>query len=62
MPDITMCTGTCCTKANRCYRYTAIPNNEYQSYMSSPYIYWSDRDKIVCGMYWPLVPSTKEST
>lgn len=32
MSDITMCKGMDCTIKNECYRYTAKPNEYWQSY------------------------------
>jgi hypothetical protein len=32
MPDITMCTNSKCEKKDKCYRYTAKPNQNRQSY------------------------------
>jgi len=32
MPDISMCSNNNCIKANRCYRFIAIPNPYRQSY------------------------------
>lgn len=38
MPDITMCSGDNCPLKEKCYRYTANPNDLRQSYfMESPY-------------------------
>lgn len=36
MPDITMCEGGKCPQKERCYRYTAFPNEYQQSYFVSP--------------------------
>ena len=40
MAGITMCTGGDCPDKEECYRYTATPSNDWQSYMAPP------RDKI----------------
>lgn len=32
MPDITMCTNVHCPSAMICYRFTALPNEAWQSY------------------------------
>lgn len=32
MSDITMCMGANCSKKEKCYRYTAKPNEMWQSY------------------------------
>ena len=38
MPDITMCEGTDCPLRDNCYRYTATPTPERQSYfVAVPY-------------------------
>ena len=34
MPDISMCSDKNCSQKTKCYRFTAIPNNRYQSYAS----------------------------
>ena len=36
MPDITMCLNNECSKNNNCYRYTAIPKKQNQSYTRFP--------------------------
>lgn len=45
-PDITMCVNPECDKRDRCYRYRAIPNEEYQSYCMFDYT-----RKLSCFMY-----------
>jgi hypothetical protein len=47
MSDITMCVGTNCPQKETCYRYTAKPNEYWQSYFSVPPI----KDGK-CDMYW----------
>ena len=37
MPDITMCTNKHCPLKDDCYRFTATPNKEKQSYSWFPY-------------------------
>ena len=32
MPDITMCLNKACPLRHKCYRFTAKPNADYQSY------------------------------
>jgi len=32
MPDITMCPGTDCSQKEKCYRFTAKPDEYWQSY------------------------------
>lgn len=34
MPDISMCPGTNCPLKEQCYRYTATPNEQRQSYLA----------------------------
>lgn len=46
-PDITMCKGTNCPAKESCYRYTAKPNEYYQSYFIESTI----KDGK-CDMYW----------
>jgi len=36
MPDISMCNGYDCPKRNKCYRFTARPDEYWQSYMNPP--------------------------
>ncbi len=36
MPDITMCRGEHCPKKEDCYRYTAAPSLQRQSYFVKP--------------------------
>ena len=48
MPDITMCIGRDCTKKSTCYRYTATPKEQWQSYfVGIPYKGGG------CTYYWP---------
>lgn len=62
MADLTMCRGGECPLKNRCYRFTASPD-EYQSYFAEIPGRWDCRketigDKVfdhrdfVCNMYW----------
>lgn len=39
MPDISMCEGLHCPIKNKCYRFTATPNEPYQSYHTWSYRY-----------------------
>lgn len=39
MPDITMCTGGDCPLKLNCYRFMAVPNEFWQSYMAPKYIF-----------------------
>ncbi|AFM54676.1 hypothetical protein P12024L_16 [Nonlabens phage P12024L] len=34
MPDISMCRSTVCKARLSCYRFTATPNGQYQSYFN----------------------------
>lgn len=48
MADITMCQTKDCPIKQSCYRFTAIPNREYQSYFTeTPY----DEDDERCDHY-----------
>jgi hypothetical protein len=54
MPDISMCMGTGCPNKEKCYRFTATPNEYRQSYfMEVPFedgkcdYYWGDNANIV---------------
>jgi hypothetical protein len=46
-PDISLCLGTDCPQKETCYRFTAKPNEYWQSYFSVPPI----KDGK-CDMYW----------
>ena len=46
MPDITMCTGIDCNKKDKCYRFLATPNEQWQSYFSSVC--------FPCDYFWPI--------
>lgn len=49
MPDISMCKGGNCVKREECYRYTAVPNDHYQSYFGViPY----DQETGECEYFW----------
>jgi hypothetical protein len=49
MPDITMCKGNDCPLKESCYRYTATPDDLWQSYfMNPPY----DEEKKECDHHW----------
>lgn len=47
MADIAMCGGEHCPIKQKCYRYTATPNQEWQSWHD--YVY--DPDKKQCDGY-----------
>ena len=53
MPDITMCKGDSCIQKCNCYRYTAKPTPQCQSYFTEPPFnidgcesYWDNRKGI----------------
>lgn len=57
MPDITMCSGQTCSKANTCYRSPfsgTKPKELNQSwFIEEPY--WRDgKGPTVCDEYWPI--------
>lgn len=49
MPDITMCQGLGCDKADLCYRHTAVPNEFRQSYFARPPL----DEYAECEYFWP---------
>jgi hypothetical protein len=49
MPDITMCNGEGCPLKKTCYRFTAKPTPEWQSWFTEiPY----DHENSGCVHYW----------
>ena len=56
MPDITMChgemNGVVCQKRESCYRYTANPTPEWQSYFVDLPILDKNTPPGVCPVYW----------
>ncbi len=49
MPDITMCPGEECPLKEKCYRFTAHPNEFRQSFFTGiPY----NEDKEECEYFW----------
>jgi hypothetical protein len=53
-PDITMCPGTNCPQREKCYRFTAKPDEYWQSYfMEAPIkdgkcdMYWGDNAEMI---------------
>ena len=53
-PDITMCSGEGCPVKEKCYRFTAKPNEYRQSYFVEPPIrdgkcdhYWGERQESI---------------
>lgn len=49
MPDISMCTGETCKSKLKCYRFMAIADSHWQSYMAPPHV---DADEDSCEYYW----------
>jgi len=47
MPDITLCRGTGCPHKEKCYRFTAKPSENWQSYFID-----SPIKDGKCDMYW----------
>lgn len=50
MADISKCTGKKCPKKDSCYRFKAVSNPHWQSYLMVPPI----DDKGNCNMYWKM--------
>jgi hypothetical protein len=51
MIDITICSGKNCPVREKCYRYTAPPNEYWQSFFIEPPIKIED-GKMICDHYW----------
>jgi len=51
MPDITMCEGGECTIKEDCYRYTAKPSGDMQSYFVEP-PFEKKMGGSACEYYW----------
>ena len=51
MSDITKCTGLGCRKREQCYRYTALKNTPWQSWMNPPFGI-SSEGVFDCQSYW----------
>lgn len=49
--DITMCKGGKCPFKDMCHRYTALPDEQYQSYFAEP-PFRIKNGKPECEMYW----------
>lgn len=49
--DITMCKGGKCPFKTMCYRYTALPNELYQSFFIKP-PFKIDKGMPSCEMFW----------
>ena len=47
MADISMCTGKNCKMREKCYRFTAIPSEYWQSYFVR-----EDEEVEKCHMFW----------
>lgn len=56
--DITMCNGIGCQLRFGCYRFKAIPNEDYQSYFKEPPVKNVDGVSL-CGYFWPTEEFTK---
>ncbi len=52
MPDITMCTGEGCPRAETCYRKRATPSEYLQAYFTKPP--YSQSNHEICEYYWSL--------
>lgn len=53
MPDITMCEGTGCARRAQCYRHTATPTPERQSFFGKPPYTEHGLDKWQrCDYFW----------
>lgn len=50
MPDITMCINEFCPKKEKCYRYTAPPDEFRQAYAEFPFLH-TDRDVVECEYF-----------
>lgn len=50
MSDISMCYAKNCKDKNKCYRFTAIPDKYWQSYMDPSDKEEKDRKK--CSYFW----------
>ena len=46
MADITMCQNETCLSKSTCWRFTATPNQYWQSYC-----YFGEKDNLKCGEY-----------
>ena len=57
MPDITLCNNSTCTNKLKCYRYTAVPNELYQSYAR----FEQEDESGRCEFYWPNKPPRKRN-
>lgn len=47
--DIAMCQGTGCPLKDKCYRHTAKPNPDWQSYFVNPPY---DKNTKKCDRFW----------
>lgn len=53
MADITMCPGLSCTIKQDCYRFTATPAPERQSFFCEPpYLLQDETSKLKCQYFW----------
>jgi len=53
--DITLCKNTECLRKHSCYRYTASPNAEWQSYAM-----FNEDENGECNHYWKIEPLISE--
>ena len=58
MPDITMCRNQTCQSKMTCYRFMAIPDDEFQAYARFSPIGLCDR----CISYWPMDKDVDDET
>lgn len=59
MPDISMCTGGDCPMKDKCYRFTATPDEHRQAYFQTP-PFKKELVEAVTVETWPiiLIPAT----
>jgi hypothetical protein len=58
MADITMCPGKKCPRSKSCYRFTAEPNPDYQSYLCEPPYEGITGE---CDLFWSNKENNKSS-
>jgi hypothetical protein len=68
MPDITMCPGTDCPHKEKCYRFTAKPDEYWQSYfMNSPIkdgkceYYWGENAESIWNQLKDIMKNESET-
>jgi len=69
MADITMCTGTNCPVKEKCYRFTATPNELWESwFIESPItdgkceMYWGEKSESVFNQLKDITNDTKRES